>query len=80
MPNFKRIGGGPWKYGQKSDDLTWNDPNVHLKYACTFEVHEKSMCVACVCCLKFILTEAYFEMRYENCLNTPVVSFCHHSH
>ena len=28
MPNFKRIGGGPWKYGQKSDDLTWNDPMV----------------------------------------------------
>ena len=26
MPNFKRIGGGSWKYGQKSDDLTWNDP------------------------------------------------------
>ena len=23
MPNFKRIGGGPWK---SSDDLTWNDP------------------------------------------------------
>ena len=28
MPNFKRIGGGPWKNGQKSDDLTWNDPSV----------------------------------------------------
>ena len=28
MPNFKRIGGGPWKNGQKSDDLTWNDPHV----------------------------------------------------
>ena len=28
MPNFKRIGGGPWKNGQKSDDLTWNDPIV----------------------------------------------------
>ena len=26
MPNFKRIGGGPWKNGQKSVDLTWNDP------------------------------------------------------
>ena len=26
MPNFKRIGGGPWKNVQKSDDLTWNDP------------------------------------------------------
>ena len=26
MPNVKRIGGGPGKYGQKSDDLTWNDP------------------------------------------------------
>ena len=26
MPIFKRIGGGPWKNGQKSDDLTWNDP------------------------------------------------------
>ena len=23
MPNFKRIGGGPWK---SPDDLTWNDP------------------------------------------------------
>ena len=23
MPNFKRIGGGPWK---PSVDLTWNDP------------------------------------------------------
>ena len=22
MPNFKRIGGGPWK---SPDDLTWND-------------------------------------------------------
>ena len=28
MPNFKRIGGGPWKNGQKSVDLTWNDPLV----------------------------------------------------
>ena len=28
MPNFKRIGGGPWKNGQKSVDLTWNDPFV----------------------------------------------------
>ena len=28
MPNVKRIGGGPWKNGQKSDDLTWNDPGV----------------------------------------------------
>ena len=28
MPNFKRIGGGPWKNGQKSDDLTWNDPGA----------------------------------------------------
>ena len=28
MPNFKRIGGGPWKNVQKSDDLTWNDPFV----------------------------------------------------
>ena len=27
MPNFKRIGGGPWKNCQKSDDLTWNDPD-----------------------------------------------------
>ena len=26
MPNFKRIRGGPWKNGQKSVDLTWNDP------------------------------------------------------
>ena len=25
MPNFKRIGGGPWK---PSVDLTWNDPYV----------------------------------------------------
>ena len=25
MPNFKRIGGGPWK---SPDDLTWNDPHV----------------------------------------------------
>ena len=25
MPNFKRIGGGPWK---SPDDLTWNDPLV----------------------------------------------------
>ena len=30
VPNFKRIGGGPWKYGQKSDDLTWNDPSVKI--------------------------------------------------
>ena len=28
MPNFKRIGGGPWKNGQKSVDLIWNDPDV----------------------------------------------------
>ena len=26
MPNFKSIGGGPWKNGKKSVDLTWNDP------------------------------------------------------
>ena len=25
MPNFKRIGGGPWK---SPDDLTWNDPGA----------------------------------------------------
>ena len=25
MPNFKRIGGGPWK---PSVDLTWNDPEA----------------------------------------------------
>ena len=25
MPNFKRIGGGPWK---SPDDLTWNDPHL----------------------------------------------------
>ena len=25
MQHFKRIGGGPWRYGQKSVDLTWND-------------------------------------------------------
>ena len=31
MPNFKRIGGGPWKNGQKSDDLTWNDPYVAFR-------------------------------------------------
>ena len=30
MPNFKRIGGGPWKNGKKSDDLTWNDPYAVL--------------------------------------------------
>ena len=28
MPNLKRIGGGPWKNGQKSVDLTWNDPSL----------------------------------------------------
>ena len=32
MPNFKRIGGGPWKNGQKSDDLTWNDPFACVLY------------------------------------------------
>ena len=32
MPNFKRIGGGPWKNGQKSDDLTWNDHFAVLFY------------------------------------------------
>ena len=26
MPNFKRIGGGPWK---SPDDLTWNDPSAN---------------------------------------------------
>ena len=26
MPNFKTIGGGPWKNCQKSVDVTWNDP------------------------------------------------------
>ena len=28
MPNFKRIGGGPWKNSQKSVDLIWNDPKA----------------------------------------------------
>ena len=27
MPNFKRIGGGPWK---SPDDLTWNDPGLEI--------------------------------------------------
>ena len=36
MPNFKRIGGGPWKNGQKSVDLTWNDPEVNISTK-TFE-------------------------------------------
>ena len=31
MPNFKRIGGGAWKNGQKSVDLTWNDPYAALE-------------------------------------------------
>ena len=30
MPNFKIIGGGPWKNGQKSVDLTWNDPYMKV--------------------------------------------------
>ena len=30
MPNFKKIGGGPWKNGQKSDDLTGNDPEMRM--------------------------------------------------
>ena len=29
MPNFKRIGGGPWK---SPDDLTWNDPIVYIDW------------------------------------------------
>ena len=38
MPTFKRIGGGPWKYGQKSDDLTWNDPKDRVE-GCVQEGH-----------------------------------------
>ena len=40
MPNFKRIGGGLWKYGQKSDDLTWNDPNATMGGGVEWEVGE----------------------------------------
>ena len=36
MPTFKRIGGGPWKYGQKSDDLTWNDPPAFPRAVAVF--------------------------------------------
>ena len=28
MPNFKRIGGGPWKSPDQADDLTWNEPDA----------------------------------------------------
>ena len=30
MPNFKRIGGGPWK---PSVDLTWNDPRDNVRFS-----------------------------------------------
>ena len=40
MQNFKRIGGGPWKW---PDDLTWNDPGAFpifvpmlIQLVCTF--------------------------------------------
>ena len=38
MPNFKRIGGGPWKNGQKSVDLTWNDPIVFYRIVFGIEI------------------------------------------
>ena len=34
MPNFKRIGGGSWKNGQKSVDLIWNDPLGNVRREC----------------------------------------------
>ena len=41
MPNFKRIGGGPWKNGKKSVDLTWNDPPVGERIE-VFHTHDQN--------------------------------------
>ena len=50
MPNFKRIGGGPWKNGQKSVDLTWNDPVVgHVIYLAAFMSLGKLFTIAYTC-------------------------------
>ena len=50
MQNFKTIGGGPWKNGQKSDDLTWNDPGgkSHKLYAKWLEAQSEPVPAVCV--------------------------------
>ena len=67
MPNFKRIGGGPWKNGQKSDDLTWNDPEVKMSKCCfdPFKIHKKKV-IALICVITKVYLQRQSNVSLEN--------------